>query len=162
MDWEQGWKGGLPETPCGAGSKLHNTKHQRLWIGKIISEYQIKSIADIGAGDMNWISHINLEGIKYRAYDIYPRKEIIKKFDLTVSKAPKADLILCIWVLNHLEEDDYSKAVGNLLASKSKYLIVIDRGKHKRPFEKNWDFIETLVLDKNKNDILGLVKLNDN
>ena len=72
--YQTGGKGGLPETPCGFGSRLSETKAQRQWIPEIIGKYGIKTIADIGAGDLNWITHMNMGGVEYAAYDLVPRK----------------------------------------------------------------------------------------
>ena len=98
----KGWHSGLPETPCGWGSKLANTKMQREWIPQIIEKYGIKSIADIGAGDMNWISRMDLSGIEYSAYDLVPRADGVIQFDIVNQTAPKVDMLMCLWVLNHI------------------------------------------------------------
>jgi hypothetical protein len=58
--FSRGWKGGLPETPCGYGSTLEATKAQRDWIPQVIRRHGITSIVDVGAGDLNWIKLVDL------------------------------------------------------------------------------------------------------
>ena len=50
--YRKGWTGGLPETKCGNGSRMRTTKIQRAWIPEIVKKYNIKSVADVGAGDL--------------------------------------------------------------------------------------------------------------
>ena len=125
-EFKQGWRGGLPETPCGSGSKLSNTVAQREWIPEMVEKYKIKSIADIGAGDLNWIKTIDV-GCVYSAYDLVPRADEVKLFDLRHDKLPKADCLMLNWVLNHFTVDEAQAVVEKLLKSKSRYLIVTHR-----------------------------------
>lgn len=127
-DFEAGWTGGLPETPCGWGSTMKATAKQRDWIPNIVDEYGIHSIADIGAGDMNWISKMYLPlHVEYTAYDLYPRKPEIITFDLLKEVPAPVDMIMCLWVLNHFEYDDCLTALGNIKKSGAKYLLMTDR-----------------------------------
>ena len=98
-----GWRGGLPETECGSGSRIKNTVEQREWIPQIFEKYEIRSVADVGAGDLNWISLIDLSGIDYLPLDLVPRHPKVKQFDIVNEVPPQVDMILCLWVLNHLE-----------------------------------------------------------
>lgn len=123
----KGWRSGLPETVCGVGSRIGNTKAQREWIPQIIEKYGIKTVADIGAGDLNWIKTMDLSGIDYTAYDLVPRVDGVIKFDLVLEVAPRVDMIMCLWVLNHLPLNDSRNAIANLKASGSKYLMMSDR-----------------------------------
>jgi hypothetical protein len=154
--YTKGWKGGMPETPCGAGSTIGNTELQRKWIPKLIRKYKIKSIADIGAGDLNWIKKTKLpKKIEYTAYDLIPRRGNIERFDIINEVPPKVDLIMCLWVVNHMSLEHREAAIKNLKASGSKYLLITDRF--------DWlhlcgmDFEEQLILNK-KNKYIGLIK----
>src|SRR5688572_27037131 len=69
-----GWRGGLPETPCGYGSTLEATAAQRRWIPHLIDRYGLASIVDVGAGDLNWIKHTDLRGAHYTPLDLVPRR----------------------------------------------------------------------------------------
>ena len=123
--YEKGWIGGLPETPCGYGSRLNQTKVQRTWIPAMVAKYGIKTIGDIGAGDLNWIEHVEWpKRVSYEAYDLVPRKPEVKPLDLIHEVPPQRDLLLCLWLLNHLPADHAKAAQDNLLASGSEYVMV--------------------------------------
>lgn len=161
--FKKGWNGGLPETPCGHGSKLSTTIAQRQWIPKIIRKYGIRTIADIGAGDLNWISQMDLCGAEYTPYDLVPRRAEVKQFDIVSMVAPKVDMLMCLWVLNHIPHDQSRKAIKNLWDSGSKYLLMTDRPRWRseQPKEIDMPFIECLVLNKSKNDRLLLIDLSE-
>ena len=153
----KGWHGGLPETPCGYGSKLKSTKKQREWMPQIFEKYNIKSIADIGAGDLNWIKHIDLGDIDYQAFDLVPRHPEVKSFDLLKKIPPKVDLIICFWVLNHMPIEHCKKAIKNIKKSGAKYLMMTDVERYHKdqPEEIKMDYIECL----DNGELLGTIKL---
>jgi len=122
--WEKGWSSGLPETPCGSGSKIKRTAKQRFWIAGVTRRYSIETIGDIGAGDLNWISLVDLNGAQYTAYDLVKRAPSVLPIDIIRDVPPRHDLIMCLWVLNHLKKDDAARAFANIKASGSKYLMV--------------------------------------
>lgn len=148
--------GGLPETSCGYGSTREATKSQRAWIPPLIAKYNIKTIADIGAGDLNWISRTDLRGASYAAFDLVPRKPEVTEFDITSQVPGKYDLIICLWVLNHLPFEDCRKALANIAASGSKYLLMTDRPiwHHEQPLEIRLPFVEELKLNQKGDRIL--------
>lgn len=158
--YRKGWTGGLPETQCGHGSLVSVTEKQRQWLPEMFAKYKIKSIADIGAGDLNWIKHMDLGEIEYTPYDLVPRHPSVTQFDLLQEVPPKVDLIMCLWVLNHLDYDDCARAIDNLLASKSKYLIMTDRPKWhaEQPESIQMKFKHSLTLN-NKGDRMLFIKL---
>lgn len=158
--FERGWTSGLPETECGFGSKLTNTAEQREWIPNIVEKYRIHSIADIGAGDLNWITKMDMGDVIYTAYDLVPRHPSVHPFDLVKQVAPRVDMILCLWVLNHLPPDDSRKAIANLKASGSKYLMMTDRPiwHCDQPEEILMPYIEELKLN-HKGDRILLIEL---
>ena len=121
----KGWSGGLPETPCGFGSRIAETRTQRDWIPEMVAKYDIRTIADIGAGDLNWLPLIQWpHPVTYSAYDLVPRRPTVKKFDI-IHKIPKpVDCLMCLWVLNHLPEAHARQALDNLKASGSKYMML--------------------------------------
>ena len=153
----KGWTGGLPETECGYGSKLKSTEKQREWIPTILEKYNIKSIADIGAGDLNWIKHIDLGDIEYQAYDLVPRHPEVRSFDIVQKKAPKVDLIICFWVLNHMPINQCKQAIKNIKKSGAKYLMMTDVERYHKdqPEEIKMDYIECL----DNGELLGTIKL---
>jgi len=121
--YRKGWTGGLPETPCGFGSKLRTTRVQRAWIPAMVAKYGIKSIADIGAGDLNWSAHTAF-GCDYTAHDLIPRKHGVAKLDILTDKLPDADCLMVLWVINHFPPDMQKVAIERLLSSGSRYLMM--------------------------------------
>lgn len=154
--FKQGWKGGLPETPCGSGSRLEETKAQRAAIPNWITKYGIKTIADIGAGDLNWITKTDLRGATYTPFDLVPRKPEVQQFDIVEQVPGCYDLIICLWVLNHLPFDACRQALQNIKASGSGYLLMTDRPiwHHEQPPEIVMGHVEELVLNKKGDRII--------
>ena len=154
--FSRGWVGGLPETPCGHGSTLGATTAQRKWIPRLIETYGIKSIVDVGAGDLNWISITDLGGATYIPFDLIPRHPSVKQFDLVRDVPPVADMLMCLWVLNHLDFETCRAALKNLKASGSRYLLMTDRPKwhHEQPPEIVMPHIEELKLNEKGDRIL--------
>lgn len=154
--YKTGWTGGLPETPCGHGSKLRVTKKQRLWIPKIVEDLSIKTISDIGAGDLNWISKIKFGiDVRYTPFDLVPRHKSVNSFNLLTTVPPKSDLLMCLWVLNHFPEKEHQIGFENLKKSGSKYLLITQR--------ETWVKYDLNVVDKiilnDKKDMLIMAEL---
>lgn len=151
-----GWRGGLPETPCGYGSTMEATKAQRAWLPRLIDAYAIRSIVDVGAGDLNWIRRTDLRGAQYTPLDLVPRRPEVTAFDLVSEVPPKADLLMCLWVLNHLDLESCRRAIANLKASGSSYLLMTDRPKwhHEQPAEIAMAYVEELRLNDKGDRIL--------
>jgi hypothetical protein len=159
--YKKGWTGGLPETPCGFGSTMAATVAQREWIPGIIEKYFIESIADIGAGDLNWIKSTPIPNhVEYTAYDLVPRKPEVIKFDLIEQIPPPVDLIMCLWVLNHLPYEACQMAIANIKKSGAKYLLMTDRLRYKedQPPEVEMPAIESMALN-DKGDSIKLIDL---
>jgi len=158
--YQVGWKGGLPETPCGSGSRLSNTARQREWIPHLFRKYTIGTVADIGAGDLNWIGHMDMDGVDYTAYDLVPRHPSVQAFDLVQDVPPQVDMIMCLWVLNHFPLEHCRRALANIRASGSKYLLMTDRPiwHDEQPPEIQMPYIEELPLN-DKGDRLLLIEL---
>ena len=122
--YKKGWKGGLPETPCGHGSKINQTEIQREWIPRMVGKYGIHTIADIGAGDLRWVELVEWpHPVQYTPFDLVPRRKDVQSFDLIMEIPRQSDLIMCLWVLNHLPYDHAKLALANLRASGSQYLM---------------------------------------
>ena len=160
--YKKGWTGGLPETPCGAGSRMRDTRLQRAWIPGVISEYNINTIADIGAGDLNWFPKMNL-ACEVTHYDLVPRNPNVIQFDIIKEIPPKVDLIMCLWVLNHFPFDHCRQAIENIKLSGAKYLMMTDRLKYRKdqPPEIEMPFIEQLILPTGKGDSIMLIALDE-
>ena len=154
--FREGWVGGLPETPCGYGSTLEATRAQRRWIPGLLEAYEIRTIVDVGAGDMNWIRRTDLRGASYMPLDLVPRRPEVQAFDLVRDVPPSADLLMCLWVLNHLDIESCRRAIANLKASGSKYLLMTDRPSwhHEQPAEIVMSHMEELRLNEKGDRIL--------
>ena len=123
--YRRGWTSGLPQTECGLGSRVSETEIQRKWIPRIVGKYGIHTIADIGAGDLNWIELVKWpHPVQYTPFDLVPRRADVQPFDLIHEIPRQSDLSLCLWLLNHLPDDHAREALKNLRASGSKYLMI--------------------------------------
>jgi hypothetical protein len=110
------WRHGLPETACGGGSMLKNTENVRRVLPEWIRRYGIKTLADVGAGDLNWIAHVDLP-CDYRAYDVEPRKPSVTRLDVILEDVPLVDAILCRHVLNHIGFEQVVVALARMRRS---------------------------------------------
>lgn len=157
--YQKGWTGGLPETVCGLGSKVSQTTIQRDFIAGVVKKYNIMSISDIGAGDLNWIDHVKWpHRVSYKAFDLVPRQKKVKQFDILKQVPDTVDCLLCIWVLNHLPENHAKIALTNLFRSHSKYLIYTYEPRMWAC--TNFEPIESVVIrDRGKGDKRGNVEL---
>ena len=132
---KNGW--GDNESVSGFGSRLENTRNLRYELEYLIKVLNIKSIIDAPCGDMNWMSHVNLNDIKYYGFDIVDdlikqNKEKFKndknftfeKKDAIVDHLPKSDLILCRDLIIHFPVMEIWKLLCNFCKSESKYLLI--------------------------------------
>jgi len=114
------WQGHV----CGRWSLFENTKLIRELLPKIAAEYDLRTIADCGAGDLSWSSKIFWESqVEYKAYDLVMRHPDVKEFDITAATLSPHDLILCRYVLNHLPEELQEEALRRFKKSGSGYLL---------------------------------------
>ena len=143
----KGWVTRDNETECGSGSQKKNTKLVTKILHHIVKKYDIVTLSDAGAGDLNWIPD-NLN-VLYQGYDLYPRHEAVVQFDITKEILEKSDLILCRHVLNHLSIDFSTCAINNFKASGSKYLLITNCNNQRNywdtfDFKVDGELIETL------------------
>lgn len=130
----------MPETKCGAGSTMAQTAIQREWIPRMVEKHGIKSIADLGAGDLNWASRTAF-GCEYTPYDLVPRAHGVKKLDILTDKLPEADCLMVLWVINHMTPEQAKIACARIMQSKARFLMVTNR-----PWGC-WNFFDCTVLD---------------
>lgn len=102
---------------------IKNTKQQCKLIPEWCEKHNIKTVADIGAGDLNWLKTLDWN-VDYSGFDLVPRAEGVQQFDLIAEVPPAKDMIMCLWVLNHLPPEAKDKALTNLVNSDSKYLLL--------------------------------------
>ena len=117
---------------------IENTGLIRSIVNEIVNEYQIGTISDVGCGDENWIHEALPDSVEYVGYDIKPRYLDVISFDVTTQILPEpADLILCIYVMNHLQTNELRARSLRLLGeSGSRYLLLTSTNKdeHLVPF----------------------------
>ena len=118
----RGWGSGGKETRCGVGSTLASTAHIRPLLRPLFDRYGVQSINDAGAGDLNWIRHVDLTGIVYRPFDLVPWHASVQQADITDGLLPVADLILCRAVFNHLSPGKIQRAL-DLFRPSATYLL---------------------------------------
>ena len=133
-----GWRGGLHDgTVCGIGSTMESTARARDWLPCVCHEYGIRSVNDAGAGDLHWMRHVEWGGITVRYFDLIPRSGEILQLDITKQTMPRADVILCRHVLNHLDSIRIGMALDRFRECAS-YLIAtqFDRFDGSREFTR--------------------------
>jgi SAM-dependent methyltransferase len=124
------------ESISGTGSELSQTELLIKNLNKLLKEANIQSVLDIPCGDFNWMQHVELGDIDYIGADIV--KDLIEKnkveyarfenvtfevLDLVSDTLPKSDLIIVRDCLVHLSYNDIKRAIANIKASGSKYLL---------------------------------------
>jgi hypothetical protein len=123
------------ESASGSGSSLVQTEIIRSAIPQIVSRYGIASMLDVPCGDFWWARHMELGSCTYLGADLVEEiirsntrdyKSPLRQFvalDLTRDRLAKADMILCRDCLPHLSFRNIRKALANIKASGSKYLL---------------------------------------
>lgn len=101
----------------------------------VCRDHGVRSIADIPCGDFNWMPVFLAQHpeIAYRGFDIVPaliegnrRKHpgiAFEILDVTREVPPRADLIFCKDLFNHLRYADVRRAIDNMAASGSGLLL---------------------------------------
>ncbi len=127
------WAG--PESPSGPGASLDQTVAIRRHLPRLLQQLDVQRLLDLPCGDCHWMATIDLGTIHYIGADFLP--EIIatnrerygsatrdfRVLDLISSPLPRADLVLCRDCLVHLSFSDITRALANLRASGSTYLL---------------------------------------
>jgi predicted nucleotidyltransferase len=125
---------GAYETVSGMSSTRLHTHNLRNGLQSLIDSGLFSSIVDVGCGDWNWMSCVNLKEISYTGIDIV--KECVDRnqqlygrphcnfllMDIVTNIPPRADIILCRHVLSHLSNHDIILALNNIKKSGSDYL----------------------------------------
>lgn len=101
----------------------------------LLRELGVTTLLDIPCGDFAWMREIDLRGINYIGADIVPdlvtrnqaayagpRREFLQ-LDLLRDVLPTAGLILCRDCLVHFSVADIRRALANISASGSRYLL---------------------------------------
>jgi SAM-dependent methyltransferase len=120
----------------GTGSDPRNARPYISFLKNYLEDHAIKSVVDLGCGDWRLGQQINWNGITYIGIDVVESvvSENIKHFgtanisfvkaDVTEYMLPKADLLICKDVLQHLPYKDIHNVVKQL--NKYKHCIVVN------------------------------------
>ncbi len=137
---KNGW--GDNSSISGTGSNLEATEVIRVFIDKLVKDYNIKTVLDIPCGDFYWMKSVNFNGVKYIGADIVKplidnNKEkygnldkVFCQLDLIKDELAKVDLVICRDCLVHLSNEDIKKSIVNIVKSKSKYLLTTTFPEH--------------------------------
>lgn len=127
-------QGSINGGSSGHGSSPEMNKEYINYLNNFIKKNNIRSIVDIGCGDWQIMNHINLLNIDYSGFDV--AEEVINRNNNLYKTSttnfyktelgeyynyPKADLLICKDVLQHL---DYQN-INNILTQLDKYEHVI-------------------------------------
>jgi SAM-dependent methyltransferase len=126
---------GSAESRSGSGSTLNETVTLRRDLLALLHQLKVTSLLDIPCGDFNWMSSVELGNMHYVGADIVP--ELVAKtalryakenrgflcLDLITDPLPKTDVIFCRDCLVHLPNREVLKALSNIRASGSTYLL---------------------------------------
>lgn len=126
-------KGKGEDSVSGSGSNLDATRLVRPALEQLVRELDLRSILDAPCGDLFWIREVNLGTAKYTGADIvpplikanqkqYPDRRFVV-LDLVTDRIEPFDLILCRDCMVHLPCADVARALANISASGSKYLL---------------------------------------
>ncbi len=125
---------GVPRS--GSGSTHEYTARLRAAFPDIFARYRVKTFLDAPCGDWNWMSAVDLTGIKYIGGDIsasliadnstkYASKTVsFQHLDITDDALPKADLLMVRDCLFHLKFWLRWAFFENFAKSKIPYLMV--------------------------------------
>lgn len=123
---------GSRDSVSGPGSELESTARLRQMLPRFLSDLGIRTLLDIPCGDFQWLSETALpveryigadivEDVVRRNRELYDREFV--RLDLCSDPLPRADLVLCRDCLVHLSNQNIFRAVNNLTASGSEWLL---------------------------------------
>ena len=117
-----------------SGSQIEFTKIYIDFLQKFMKKHHIASVVDVGCGDWQSFRYIDWAGVEYFGYDVV--KFVIERnqrlfaepsitfiyADAIETDLPKADLLICKDVLQHLSNDKVMKLLTQL--DKFKYCLI--------------------------------------
>ena len=130
-------KGGEDIALSGPGSTLAFTARIRVHLREWFERFGVRSIVDVGCGDMTWLPSLNLSGVEYRGFDISrvvvrhnnERFQADARFanrfavlDLRSQIPPRADMVIARDVLFHLPPAVALAALRNINAARGIWL----------------------------------------
>lgn len=122
------------ESVSGLGSALEQTVVIRRELPALVREFGWRSMLDLPCGDFHWLSRVQLD-LDYLGADVVEELVLhnqarhgrdgrrFVKLDLLADALPAADLVLCRDCLVHFSHADVRRALANLRASGSRFLL---------------------------------------
>ena len=119
----------------GPGSTTGQTGRIRAALPALCHRLGVRRLLDVPCGDFSWMAHVDLGGATYVGADIVP--EIVEmnrrtharadrefmELDITTSRLPPADLILCRDCLVHFSNAHVRAALLNIAQSQISWLL---------------------------------------
>ena len=119
----------FPHLGSGPGSRGYASSYKNTLVKKLIIQHEIRSIVDVGCGDLCWLDQHVLEGCRYVGLDIstvaieraraaYPYLQFAV-FDVTAQPVGiESDLVVSFDVLIHqIDTRNFETALSNILAA---------------------------------------------
>lgn len=146
----------------GGGSLLENALPYYEYLVKFMRDHQIKSVVDLGCGDWTFSKHIRWDGIEYIGFDVVESviEKNIQKYSTPNIRfihanflsfpVPKADLLICKHVLQHMPNKDVFAFLE--LLPHFKHCLILNAKPHNDtnvdyPEEKQFPFWEDRGID---------------
>ena len=124
------------ESRSGSGSTRASTVNLVPALRQAFSFLGIRTLADVGCGDMTWMDQLSDSLELYFGLDIVDdllaelrqrhgrrRGHFFANLDITLDPLPAVDAVLCRDVLTHLPELGVKAALGRIKASGARYLL---------------------------------------
>jgi SAM-dependent methyltransferase len=136
------WRG--DESISGTGSDKQQTARIVEELPRLLRRHGAASMLDIPCGDFNWMSRVDLAGIEYIGGDIVPalvesnteryaRPGVsFRRLDLMSDPLPPVDIVFCRDCLVHFSLADARRALANIAASGSRFLLTTTFPEHPR------------------------------
>jgi hypothetical protein len=123
------------ESISGPGSSMRQTKEIRRRLPLLLQHLAVSVLLDAPCGDFHWMAEVSLGVDTYIGIDLLedliqrnrekysaPDRHFLE-LNLLEDGLPKADLVLCRDCLGHLSYEEIWRALGNFVASGSRYLL---------------------------------------
>lgn len=126
---------GDPESVSGPGSNRAQTARLRADLPALLRALGIARLLDVPCGDGGWMAEMDLGEVSYVGGDLLPelveenrRRQVgpgrdFQVMDLTTSRLPAADLLLCRDCLVHLSVAEAARALTNIRRARITYLL---------------------------------------
>lgn len=127
------------DSVSGPGSNMGATERFRAGLPQVLRDYGIGSILDAACGDFFWMREVPMDNIAYEGWDISPGviQSDVERYsgaglgwsrrfyvgDIVTSPIPAVDLVIARDVLVHMSNRNIKRAINNIKASGSRYLL---------------------------------------